>query len=177
MATKTSTLKQYLANLAPDRRKTIQALREVINKNIDKKFEEGMQYGMPSWYLPHSIYPAGYHCKPSEPLPFAGIASQKNHIGLHLFCVYADETESKRFQEEWLATGKKLDMGKSCVRVKKLEDVPLPVIGRVFKRMTAKKFVAAYEGSLTAYATSKANKKKSSKKAAERKMTSKKATR
>jgi len=175
MATKTSTLKQYLANLAPDRRETIQALREVINKSIDKKFEEGMQYGMPSWYLPHSIYPAGYHCKPSEPLPFAGIASQKNHIGLYLFCVYTDEAESERFQKEWLATGKKLDMGKSCVRVKKLEDIPLPVIGRVFKRMTAKKFVTAYEGSLAAYATSKANKKKSSKKAAKRKTTSKKA--
>ena len=77
------------------------------------------------------------------------IASQKNHIGLYLFCVYCDEEEKERFVSEWKATGKRLDMGKSCVRVKKLEDIPLDVLGGVFKRMTAKKFVAAYEAGIS----------------------------
>jgi hypothetical protein len=77
-----------------------------------------------------------------------GIASQKSHIGLYLFCVYTQPGEAERFREEWLATGKKLNMGKSCVRVKKLEDIPLEVVGRAIKRITAKKFVASYEASL-----------------------------
>ncbi len=176
MATKTPTLSQYLAALAPDRREAIEALRKVINKNIDKKFEEGMQYGMPAWYLPHSIYPAGYHCKPSEPLPFAGLASQKNHIGLYLFCIYSDQEESERFQKEWLATGKKLDMGKACVRVKKVDDIPLAVVGRAFKRITAKRFVASYEAALTDAAAQRVSRKKATqKKATQKKATQKKA--
>jgi len=139
------TVKEYLAALPEDRRKTIEAIRKVIRKNIDKKFEEGIQYGMLGYYLPHSEYPAGYHCDPKQPLPFASIGSMKRHIALHLFCIYCDAAEQERFREEWLAAGKKLDMGKSCVRVKKLEDIPLDVVGRSFKRMTAKKFVKAYE--------------------------------
>ena len=148
MAPKPTTPKEYLAALPEDRRIAIQAIRKVIKKNLDKKFVEGMQYGMPAYYLPHSVYPDGYHCDAKQPLPFAAVASQKSHIGIYLFCVYCDEGAKDRFRDEWLASGKKLDMGKSCVRVKKLEDVPLEVVGRAIKRATAKKFVAAYEAGL-----------------------------
>jgi hypothetical protein len=145
MPTKPKTVEAFLDALPEDRRQAIEAIRKVVRKNIDKKFEEGIQYGMLGYYLPHSAYPAGYHCDPKQPLPFASIGSQKNHIGLYLFCIYCDPDEQERFKEEWLATGKRLDMGKSCVRVKKLDDLPLDVLGRAFKRMTASKFVKAYE--------------------------------
>jgi len=155
MPNKPSNVKEYLASLPEERRVALEAIRKVVAKNIDKKFEQGLQYGMPSWFLPHSQYPGGYHCDTEQPLPFMSLASQKKHIGLHLFCVYCDADEKERFEKEWLATGKKLDMGKSCVRVKQLEDIPLDVLGRALKRMTAKKFVAAYEGMLSEAALKK----------------------
>ncbi|MDG2149498.1 MAG: DUF1801 domain-containing protein [Planctomycetota bacterium] len=148
MPTKSQTVTEFLASLSDDRRPAIKALRTVIRKNIDKKFKESMENGALAWTLPHSVYPHGYHCNPEQPVPFVGIASQKSHIGLYLFCVYTQPGEAERFREEWLATGKKLNMGKSCVRVKKLEDIPLEVVGRAIKRITAKKFVASYEASL-----------------------------
>ena len=135
----------YLGELTEERRDVLEAVFAVIAKNIDSKFEFGMQYGMPAWFLPHSEYPSGYHCDPKQPLPFASVASQKKHIGLYLFFVYCDEEVKERFVSEWKESGKRLDMGKACVRVKDLESVPLNVLGRVFKRMSAKKFVAAYE--------------------------------
>jgi hypothetical protein len=148
MTTETTGITAFLDSLPEDRRRTIKAVRQVIRKNIDKPFKEVVQSGMLTWVLPHSVYPNGYHCNPKDPLPFAGIASQKNHIGIHLFCIYTEAGGPDRFRKEWLATGKKLDMGKSCVRVKTLEDIPLDVVGRVFKRMTAKKFVKCYEYTL-----------------------------
>ena len=149
MAKKPTTVKEYLAALPEDRREAIEAIQAVVSKHSDKKFEFGMQYGMPAWFLPHSEYPNGYHCDPKQPLPFAAVASQKNHIGLYLFCVYCDSEEQERFVTEWKETGKRLDMGKSCVRVKDLEGIPRDVRGRVFRRVTAKKFVAGYEASLS----------------------------
>jgi len=148
MRSSAATVRQYLAALPGDRRQAIEAIRAVIAANIDEAFEEGIQYGMLAWYLPHSRYPAGYHCDPRQPLPFASVASQKNHIGLYLFCLYGNGQEEARFREAWKATGKRLDMGKACVRVKRLEDVPLEVVGRAFKRMTAEKFVAHYEAAI-----------------------------
>ena len=93
----------------------------------------------------HSVYPDGYHCDPDQPLHFASIASQKNHIGLYFFCVYVDPDLQKWFVDAWKKSGKRLDMGKSCVRVKKLEDIPMDVVEKLFKRATAKKFIAAYD--------------------------------
>ncbi|MED6334812.1 MAG: DUF1801 domain-containing protein [Planctomycetota bacterium] len=148
MAKRPTTIEQYLAALPGDRRVAIEAIRKVIKKNLDKRFEEGMQYGMPAYFLPHSEYPDGYHCDPRQPLPFAAVGSQKNHLGLYLFCIYCDEQDKDRFAAEWVKSGKKLDMGKSCVRVKGIEDVPLDVLGRAIKRATAKKFVAAYEAAI-----------------------------
>ncbi len=148
MDTKASTIKQLLRALPADRRKTIEALREVILENIDTPFAEGVQNRAIAYFLPHAVYPAGYHCDPSQPLPFAGIAAQKHHIGLYLFCVYIDPGQEAWFRAAWLKAGKKLNMGKSCVRVKTLEDVPLEVVGKLFRRVKAKAFIAHYESSI-----------------------------
>lgn len=138
----------YLQALEPTRAQTILALRTEIIAHIDPRFEEGMQYGMPSWYLPHSLYPAGYHCDPTQPLPFLSLASQKNHIALYLFCIYCDHADKNRFIEEWQASGHRLDMGKACVRVRRQEEIPLDVIGRSVRRASVEKFIAAYEAGL-----------------------------
>ena len=138
---KATTVKDYLAELPEDRRAAIQAVREVILKNLDHEFEEGMQYGMIGYYVPHSVYPPGYHCDPRQPLGFACLASQKNHMALYLMCVYGDQNQRKWFEAEWKKAGKKLDMGKSCVRFKKLDDLALDVIGETIRRVTARKYI------------------------------------
>ncbi|MFI4896404.1 MAG: DUF1801 domain-containing protein [Phycisphaerales bacterium JB059] len=145
MADPPASPKAYLDALPEDRRKALRAIRTTIRKNLNPGFKEGIQYGMIGYFVPHSVYPEGYHCDPKQPLPFASLASQKNHIGIYLFCLYSDPGAMERFVKEWKATGKRLDMGKSCVRVKKLEDVPLEVLGRAIKRVTVKRFVSAYE--------------------------------
>lgn len=164
MPDKPTTITKYLASIPVDRRKTIKALRETIKKNLDPKFKEGIQYNAIGYFLPHSVYPDGYHCDPKQPLPFGGLASQKNHIGIYLFCLYTDESQVEQFQKEWKATGKRLDMGKSCVRIKTLDDVPLDVLGRAIKRITAAKFVKSYEAIIPASKRKKASKKKVAKK-------------
>ncbi len=148
MTSKATTVAQYLKELPDDRRKTIEAIRNTILKNLDKGFQETMQYGGIGYSVPHSIYPKGYHCDPKQPLPFAGIGNQKNHIGIYLMCMYGDEKESKSFQNEWKKTGKKLDMGKCCVRVKKLDDVALDVLGKAIKKVKLKDFIAQYESAM-----------------------------
>lgn len=165
MSAKPSTVPELLAALPEDRRRTIKALRTVIRKNVDKAFKESVQDGVLAWSLPPSVYPDGYHCNPEQPLPFAAVASQKNHVGIYLFCVYTGPDGPEQFREEWLASGKKLDMARSCVRVKRLEDIPLDVVGGVIKRMTAKKFVAAYEAGLPASAKQKIAHKKATRRA------------
>lgn len=145
MQSKAATVDEYLASLPEDRRAALAAVRDVIRKNLDPSYEEGMQYGMIGYYVPHSVYPAGYHCDPKQPLPFAGLASQKGHMSLYLMCVYGDSEQEKWFREEWAKTGKKLDMGKSCVRFKKVEDLALGVIGEAVRRVPAKAFVEHYE--------------------------------
>ncbi len=142
-----TTVAQYLKGLPEDRRAIVDAIRETINANIDPKFAEGIQYAMIGLFVPHSVYPAGYHCDPAQPLPFASVASQKGHVGIYLFCLYMDEAEQTRFVKAWKATGKRLDMGKSCVRVKKLEDVPLEVVGEAIARMSCERFIEQYEKS------------------------------
>jgi hypothetical protein len=146
MQSRAGTVEQYLAELPADRREALTAVREVILKNLDKSgIEEGMQYGMIGYYVPHSVFPAGYHCDPRQPLPFASIASQKSHMALYLMCVYGSEENEKWLRDEWARTGKKLDMGKSCIRFKKLSDLPLDVIGKLIKRVPAKKYIEHYE--------------------------------
>lgn len=142
-------VRAYLDGLPSERRAALEAIRAAIAEHIDPAFEEGIQYGMLAYYLPHSRYPAGYRCDPKQPLPFASVASQKKHIGLYLFCLYLDGEEIERFRAAWLATGQRLDMGKSCVRVRKLEELPLDVLAAHFARIRADDFVRTYEASLT----------------------------
>ena len=165
MQSKATTVAQYLKELPEDRRAAISAIRNMIRKNLDKDFEEGIQYGMIGYYVPHRIFPDGYHCDRKQPLPFVSVASQKNHMAVYLMCIYMDKSE-EQFRKAWQKTGKKLDMGKSCIRFKKLEDVALDVIADVIRNITAKGFVARYQGELQKNAAKKPAKKTAAKKTA-----------
>ncbi len=164
MQSKAQTVDRYLADLPADRREVLEAVRAVILKNLPKGYAEGMQYGMIGYFVPHSVYPPGYHCDPKQPLPFAGLASQKNHMAIYLMCVYGDREHEAWFRDAWAKTGKKLDMGKSCVRFRKIDDLALDVLGKAIKRVPPKKFIKLYEATLAA--TSKRPKKTASKTAA-----------
>lgn len=144
MQSKATTVKGYLAELPQDRRAALEAVRAVILKNLDKDFEEGMAYGMIGYAVPHRVFPAGYHCDPKQPLPYAALASQKNYMSVYLMCVYGDSEHAVWFREAWARTGKKLDMGKSCIRFKKVEDLALDVIGESIRRIPAKKYIEFY---------------------------------
>ena len=148
MQSQATTVAEYLAELPADRRAAIEAVRQVILKNIDKNIEEGMQYGMIGFYIPHRVYPPGYHCDPQQPLPFACLASQKNYMSLYFGCVYGSSELAKWFQSEWAKTGKKLDMGKSCIRFRKLDDLALDVIGKTIRRVSVKSFIEYYESAI-----------------------------
>jgi hypothetical protein len=145
---KARTVKEYLAELPAERRAAVETVRGVILKNLDKGFEEGIQYGMIGYRVPHSLYPAGYHCDPKQPLPYAGLASQKNHLAIYLMCIYGSAKNAEWFRKEWAKSGKKLDMGKSCIRFKKVEDLALDAVGKAIARVTAKEFIAHYEAAL-----------------------------
>ena len=148
MQSKATTVEEYLAELPAERREALQTVRAVILKNLPKGYAEGMQYGMIGYYVPHSVYPPGYHCDPKMPLPFAALASQKNYMSIYLMCVYGDSQHAAWFREAWAKTGKKLDMGKSCVRFRKIEDIPLQVIGQAIKRVPVKKYIEYCESAL-----------------------------
>jgi hypothetical protein len=148
MQSKATTVQQYLAELPADRRAAIESVRAVILKNLDPVVEEGMQYGMIGYYVPHRVYPAGYHCDPKQPLPFVSLAAQKNHMALYLGCVYGHPENERWFHKAWAKTGKKLDMGKSCVPFKKLEDLALDVIGESIRRVPASAFIQHSESVL-----------------------------
>ncbi len=154
MQSKATSVAEYLASLPPDRRAALSAVRAVIRANIDKACVERMQYGMIGYAVPHSVFPAGYHCDPKQPLPFAALASQKGHMSVHLMFAYvsdasgAESGESKWFREAWAKTGKKLDMGKACVRFKKLDDVALDVLGEAIRRVPARKYIERYSAAL-----------------------------
>ncbi|MCB9846387.1 MAG: DUF1801 domain-containing protein [Phycisphaeraceae bacterium] len=143
MQSKAKTVSQYLAELPEDRRAAISAVRKVILANLDEDFEEGMQYGMIGYYIPHRVYPAGYHCDPRQPVPFGGLASQKNYMSLYLMAAYGKEEDWLR--DAWAKSGKKLDMGKCCVRFKRLEDVPLDVVAEAIRRVPARAYLDHYE--------------------------------
>lgn len=165
MQSKAKTVAEYLASLPDDRRKALEVLRKIVKDNLSENIEEGMTYGMIGYYIPHSVYPAGYHCDPKQPVPYAGLASQKNHLSLYLMSVYCgctpemETVDAKWFRESWIKAGKKLDMGMCCVRFKKIEDVPLDVVAQAIKRVPAKKFLDMYEKSLVINEQNKAKRK------------------
>jgi len=158
MQSKAKTVAQYLSELPEDRREALQAVRAVILKSLPKGYAEGMQHGMIGYFVPHSVYPPGYHCDPKQPLPFAGLASQKKHMAIYLMCIYSDPKQEAWFREAWAKTGKRLDMGKSCVRFKKLDDVALTVIGQAIRRAPVKKFIERYESVINSAGRSTAKK-------------------
>lgn len=162
MQSKATTVAEYLASLPPDRRAAIDAVRKVILKNLDSGYKETMSYGMIGYVVPHSVYPAGYHCNPEQPLPFAGLASQKGHMSLYLMCVYGNDAAHAKFRKAWEATGKKLNMGKACVRFKKLEDVALDVLGATIKSVPAKSYIKYCEAALAMRANAASPRKKAS---------------
>ncbi len=142
------TVEHYIAELPPPRRAIIEAVRKVILENLDKDYEEGMSYGMIGYFVPHRVYPSGYHCNPKLPLPFANLASQKNYMSLYLMCIYGNSDHARWFKDAWAKTGKKLDMGKSCIRFKSLDDLALEVIAEAIRRVPARKYIADIEAAL-----------------------------
>ena len=148
MQSSAQTPDQYTAQLPEERKVIIQKLRKIVLKNIPKGFEEVMGYGMLGYIVPHKIYPKGYHCNPKDPLPFFGIASQKNSINIYHMGVYADTNLYDWFITEYPKHCKsKLDMGKSCIRLKNLDDIPYDLIGELCTKMTVKQWIKMYETS------------------------------
>jgi uncharacterized protein YdhG (YjbR/CyaY superfamily) len=146
MRSKAITVEAYLAEIPEERKKPMAKLRSVIKKNIPKGFKEEMNYGMIGYVVPHSKYPAGYHCNPKDPLPFLCIASQKNFIAVYHMGVYADPKLLKWFTDAHAkASPKKLDMGKSCIRYKKPEDIPYELIGELASKITVDEWIERYE--------------------------------
>lgn len=146
MQSKAATVEQYLSEVPPERQEAMNKLRKVIVKNLPKGFKETMGYGMMGYCVPHSIYPAGYHCNPKDPLPFAGMASQKKSINFYHMGIYADPKLLKWFTDEYAKTGLgKLDMGKSCMRFKKAENIPYELIGELCSKITVEKWIEVYE--------------------------------
>ena len=135
-------MEAYLAELPDDRRTTIEAVRAVILRAPSRGFTEGMQYGMIGYYIPLERYPDTYN---GQPLAIAALANQKRYISLYLMGIYANEDDAWWFREQWTLSGKRLDMGKSCVRFRKLDDVPLDVVGAAVARTSADDFIADYE--------------------------------
>jgi hypothetical protein len=140
-----ASVKEYLDSLPEDRRKALSKVRAAVNRRLPKGYKEGMQYNMIGWFVPHKLYPDGYHCDPKQPLPFASLASQKNHMALYLMCTYLDAKHKAWFEKAWKQTGKKLDMGKACVRFKSIDDLPLDLIEEAVARVPVADFIATYE--------------------------------
>lgn len=149
MKTNGKTVKDILTDLPIDRVTPFNKLHEVIIKNLPKGFEAAISYGGLGYIVPHTIYPAGYHCKPSEPLPFAGLYSQKNSINFYHMGIYSDPKLLVWFVKEYPNhTNQKLDMGKSCIRFKKLNDIPYLLIGKLMKKMSVSEWIKIYETNL-----------------------------
>ena len=161
-----STVAEYLAALPADRRAAVSAVRKTINDNLPDGYEEGIQFGMIGWYVPLSKYPAGYGENKKVPLPLVALASQKSGMVLHFLSFYGHPTLSTWFTSEYKKSGKKLDMGKGCVRFNKLEDLPLDVIGRTIARVPVKEHIAHYRAARAVLKKPKASAKKSATKKA-----------
>jgi uncharacterized protein YdhG (YjbR/CyaY superfamily) len=149
MPSKATNVESYINELPEERKNIINELRKVILKNLPKGFAEEMSYGMIGFSVPHSIYPNGYHCDPKQPLPFLSMASQKNFIALYHMGIYMNPALMDWFTAEYAKRVKgKLDMGKSCIRFKKMEQIPFDLIGELASKMTVKEWIDCYEKAL-----------------------------
>ncbi|OAD46436.1 DUF1801 domain-containing protein [Polaribacter atrinae] len=136
----------YINQALEERKESLNKLRKTILENLPNGFEEGIQYGMIAYYVPHSLYPKGYHCTPKEPLPFMSFASQKNSINLYHMGIYAVPEIYNWFVNEYPKHCKrKLDMGKSCIRFKKIEEIPFELISQLCQKITVDKWIEIYE--------------------------------
>lgn len=146
MKSKALTVSEYISKLPDDRKQAVEKLRKTIADNLPKGFAETMGYGMIAFTVPHSLYPNGYHCDPKLPLPFISIASQKNFVALYHMGIYAKPELLKWFTDEYATYSKtKLDMGKSCIRFKKVEHIPYELIAELSKKVTVKDWIETYE--------------------------------
>ena len=146
MKIKANNIKEYLQNIPEERKEVFDKLMKTVRENIPKGFSEELSYGIPAWVVPHSLYPKGYHCSPELPLPFVSIASQKNFIALYHMGIYATPDLLNWFIKEYPKHSKrKLDMGKSCIRFKKMDDIPFELIGDLMKKMNPKEWMEKYE--------------------------------
>ncbi len=149
MRSEAKTPEEYLASLPEDRKTAMTELRGAVVKNLPKGFKEGMGYGMLGYSVPHSKYPNGYHCDPKQPLPFMGMASQKNFIAVYHMGIYCDPKLLKWFTDEFPKHSKtKLDMGKSCIRFKKPDQIPFKLIGELASKLSPDKWIEMYEKGL-----------------------------
>ena len=149
MQYKAETPDQYIGQIPQERQAVMQQLRDVIKTNLPDGFEETMSYGMIGYVVPHSLYPDGYHCDPKLPLPFMNIASQKNFIAVYHSGIYADPDVMQWFVNEYPKYVKtKLDMGKSCIRFKKPDQIPLQLIGELATKMTPQQWINTYEANI-----------------------------
>ena len=146
MTIKAISVEDYIQQVSEDKREAIIALRKVIKNNIPKDFEECINYNMIGYVVPHKLYPAGYHCDPKLPLPFVNIAAQKNFIALYHMGLYASPKLLDWITTEYAKRAKgKLDMGKSCIRFKKSENIPFDLIGELMQKLSAKQWIEGYE--------------------------------
>lgn len=140
------TVENYIEQLPEDRKAAMQELRKIFSENLPEGFQECMSYGMIGYVVPHSIYPAGYHCDVKLPLPFLNLASQKSHIAVYHMGIYADSELLSWFQEEYSKQVKgKLDMGKSCIRFKKPELIPYNLFAELARKMSVQDWISIYE--------------------------------
>lgn len=140
-----STVTEYLAELPADRREALSEVRRGINRALPKGYEEGIQWGMISWFVPLSAYPAGYGGNKKVPLPLISLASKKGYMALHMVCFYGQPELRKWFVAQYAKSGKKLDMGQGCLRFKKLENLALDVVEKTVAKLPVKKYVAGYQ--------------------------------
>ena len=146
MTSAATTPEQYLAELPAERRQAVEALRQTVLRHLPPGFEETMAYGMLAYVVPHSLYPAGYHCDPKQPLPFVSIASQKKSINLYHMGIYALPELLQWFQQEYPKHSKaKLDMGKSCIRFKKTEQIPHELLAELMRKVSPEEWIRTYE--------------------------------
>tara|TARA_R110000868_G_scaffold232117_3_gene485585 strand:+ start:874 stop:1332 length:459 start_codon:yes stop_codon:yes gene_type:complete len=149
MQYKANSPEDYISQLPKDRQLVMGNLREIIKEKIPKGFQETISYGMIGYVVPHSRYPDGYHCSPELPLPFMNIASQKNFVAVYHMGVYAKKELLDWFTNEYPKHCKrKLDMGKSCIRFKYMDDVPYKLIGELASKMTVDEWIGMYESNL-----------------------------
>ena len=149
MSDKAVSPEEYINQVPEERQSVLKELRKTIKTNLPKGFEEGIQYGMIGYFVPHSRYPDGYHCKPSEPLPFMSFASQKTSISLYHMGIYAKKELYDWFVSEYPKHSKrKLDMGKSCIRFKNMDEIPFELIAELCKKLTVDEWIDIYEKNL-----------------------------